>query len=905
MGNFRILKPVRRRNLIWNPSAEGSAGYGGTTATIARSTAYSHWGRYSYSVTPTSSTGTLDLTMDAAPGATCVMSCWATSGEPLAFLAGSANVQPVRVATDGIWSLYEAALPGSAISGATTASIKANRVMYIDDVQFEAGSARSSSLNGAMGFGYRWLGAAHGSASERLRYHRRRLVASGGIETVLDDDERVRVKLAYGVGVPPVNIQTLTRQGQDGNVQVDRTLDARAIRLTIWLEGDDFDDLLALRRSLISMLVPKDEIRLISSLGGVAQYIDCAYQSGLELGNVTGSLEPITLNLMAGSPEWTATTQVVYPLTLSSTFTANKASMRQFGQWQNMGTPPANVLKWYRDGDGTLYGATDSDSTYGWVVRWDSGTWTKLARVSGGSARVNDVKRHPNGTLYFCGSFTAVQKGDGTGSVTTSNIATFDGSVVAAIGGMNNTGNALDFSPDYATLYVTGLMTQAGGSVSVNRIAAYSIGGATWAALGQGLEAEGTSLRVNKIGLVYVGGKFAAAGRGSGALTLSGGTSGSLPYSWYFLGGYFAYGQYPPITIQVTAEDASNNEIGWSNTYSTTTSGFSTVNLSWTTMTCDHYCVYVTNSRYGKGRIYRGSNTSYNWTVAAIGNTLKPAGPKPTAGSAQTPKVGVWNPTYSAWTAAGVSGFNGDVLDLWLDDDQVTLLASGAFSTADGNLCNGVAYFNGATWNALGIGAAAGSTLYGAIRASDGSVWAVGSAASFFGDSLAVGIGRWIGSLQSGAWVHTDLSLPGGVTVYCIAEVNGDIVIGHNANGTATTSGHNTLAWAGDMPGYPVIYLTGPGKPYTISSEEAGAALHFNGYTLQAGEEMIVDLSPGAKTVRNNRVPNLTNVLRPGSQMDLCLLPGGDNSFSLMMTGTTGSSDCRMVLYPKNMSVDN
>jgi hypothetical protein len=171
--------------------------------------------------------------MDAAPGATCVMSCWATSGEPLAFLAGSANVQPVRVATDGIWSLYEAALPGSAISGATTASIKANRVMYIDDVQFEAGSARSSSLNGAMGFGYRWLGAAHGSASERLRYHRRRLVASGGIETVLDDDERVRVKLAYGVGVPPVNIQTLTRQGQDGNVQVDRTLDARAIRLTI------------------------------------------------------------------------------------------------------------------------------------------------------------------------------------------------------------------------------------------------------------------------------------------------------------------------------------------------------------------------------------------------------------------------------------------------------------------------------------------------------------------------------------------------------------------------------------------------------------------------------------------------------------------------------------------------
>ena len=71
---------------------------------------------------------------------------------------------------------------------------------------------------------------------------------------------------------------------------------------------------------------------------------------------------------------------MVYPLTLSSTFTANKASIRQFGQWQNMGTPPANVLKWYRDGDGTLYGATDSDGTYGWVVRWDSGTWTKLAR---------------------------------------------------------------------------------------------------------------------------------------------------------------------------------------------------------------------------------------------------------------------------------------------------------------------------------------------------------------------------------------------------------------------------------------------------------------------------------------------------------------------------------------------
>lgn len=228
---FTIIKPERRQNIFLNPSAEGKLGYRVVNGTVSRSDARSHWGRRSWLVTPSGAGCYLELDAQAASNETHVLTIWAAGGEPTELRFGTGAAQPARVADDGEWSCYQAVFAGSQVSGGVTGRIYVNRATYLDDAQMEAGRIRSSSLNGSMGFGYRWNGTRDYATSERLRYFKRRLVSSGGIEKILDDGERVRVSLAHGVGVPPVRIRSAERETGDGEIHLDRTLEPRAIRL--------------------------------------------------------------------------------------------------------------------------------------------------------------------------------------------------------------------------------------------------------------------------------------------------------------------------------------------------------------------------------------------------------------------------------------------------------------------------------------------------------------------------------------------------------------------------------------------------------------------------------------------------------------------------------------------------
>lgn len=910
---FKVLRPEYRVNRVWNASGNGAAGVSASQGSYSYDTSRAFYGRRCVKGTPSAGSVTLDYVCDALPATAQVMSVWASGAEPTAFIVGALTARPTRVESLGDWTRYELVVSGATASGQTAVKVRGNQALYVGHVQMEEGTARSTAIVGDMGPGYRWLGPAHGSASVRERWLNRQLVTSGGVECVLDDSERVIVGLAYGVGVPPVRAEKVSREIGDGEITLNRSFEPRALRFTIHLAERDFDALRALRAGLIDLLAPGQTVRLIWDVGGVTQYCDAAYVSGLELGEVIVGYEKLTLNMQADKSGWTASGQWSQALALADTFTAQHTSMRRRGQWQNMGTGPGATVRRLVDmPDGTVYCGTLSDGTYAYVAVWTGSTWQKLARVSGGSVEVNDVKRTLDGsTLYVVGSFTTIAKPDGSGSTSAANIATVNLSsgAVAAIGsGLNGRGRRMAWNSTGTVLYIVGDFSTAGG-VSAAKVCALTVGGPTWAAMGTGLDGNGHAVIVRRDGTVVVGGEFSAAGASSQVVAGLTATqiSGSIGLGYYALNdtrsktrGYV-----------VVAYNAGGTAIARSALYSPPAYWGGDA-LSWTAYGgASTYGVFMFSTYYGWAKLTQQAGTTYNSTTFPFTanwsgyDRTSPDTVTSANGSVQTPRIAVWNPVGSTWAALGQTGFSGTVYTLWLDPDGMTVLAGGQFGTADGNIANGVAWYNGSIWRGLGLGTGSATAIvYSLRRFADGSIWAAGDATSYGGDAQAQIVGRWIGSLHSGGWVHTDLKLPGGTTGYSILENNGDVLLGHSANGTASRGALTTVNWPGTMVGYPRLVVTGPGTLWGFGSREMAADCYLDGYAVAAGETVTVDLAVEVKTITSSSAAALDYAVRPGSELGDVSVPPGESGLWLMVLDTSGASDARLIGYPDYLSVD-
>ena len=893
MPFFWIRKPIHRQNYICNPGGGGSSGYRVVNGTVALSSTRSHSGTRSWLVTPSGAGCYLELDCWTLPNSTMVLSIWASDGAPTSFRVGSGGAAtPTRVEDESPWFRYEVVYAASTVVGLTTVRIYVNRATYLDDAQMEVGPARSSALNGDMGEGYYWLGPRWNSASIRERVYKNKLVASGGILYRVDDDERVRVQLMHGVGVPPVRLRTAEYERGDGNIVLDRSLDARTLRFTIWLIEADFDALLRLRAEMVDLLAPKDEVMLITDLGGVPQYTYATYQGGLELGEVIVGNEKLTLTLTCPDSGWTELGQKVYDLTLSTTFTAQHVSMLRRGSWQAMGTSPGAAVRCLHEAqDGTIYAGTLSDGTYGWVAYWTGQTWVKLARVNGGSAAVYFVRRSYDGSkLYVGGSFTTITKPDGSGSASASNFAVVTlstGAVAQAGGGVNGAIRGMDWDASGTYLYITGDMTQVGGALTVAYAARYAPGSNTWAALGSGLNGAGYAVACRKDGKAIFGGAFTAAGALSSTVSGLTGTNAGAGS----LAGYVKI-------YSVTALDGSNNETARSGTF-TADGSWSGVNLSWTAYGgAAKYRVYWF-SQLGWNLVYEGVSTSYAHT-SNLGSAATPPALSSANGTVATPKIAAWNPTTGAWESFGQAGFDGTVYSLWLDPvDQLTLFAAGAFLSAGNNIVNYLAWSNGSIWRGLGSGA--NGPCYDLRRMRDGSIWAaVGQATSVGGDTLASGVARWVGLPTSGAWQHLDLYLPGLSTCYAVCQSNEDIIIGHNANGSADKAAEKVIAWPGNLSGLPRLILDGPLAVWGIGFVECAGRLAFSGMTVADGERVTIDLRD--RTVVSSILGDVSGRVMPGSVWPE-FVPG-DNTVDFMATGTGANSSAKVVGYPQYLSVD-
>lgn len=136
------------------------------------------------------------------------------------------------------------------------------------------------------------------------------------------------------------------------------------------------------------------------------------------------------------------------------------------------------------------------------------------------------------------------------------------------------------------------------------------------------------------------------------------------------------------------------------------------------------------------------------------------------------------------WLPLG-SGMNDRVEDLVVYDNK--LIAGGMFTTADGDVVNGIASWDGSSWSPLGSGMDGG--VY-ALSVYDGKLIAGGLFSAAGGDS-ASGIASWDGF----SWSPLGLGIDG--SVYDLAVYDDKLIAGGWIATAGGDSVHNIASWDG------------------------------------------------------------------------------------------------------------
>jgi hypothetical protein len=165
---------ILRTNLCVNPAFEANVtGWTGTSASIARSSAYAHSGTYSGLVTPGSTSGSVAAVATTVSGEAHRVSAWVYSEE-----ATTLRMSVVSPATTGstfnitadTWTRIDVSF--TADTTTTTYSIDtvgSTQPFYLDDVLLEQTSELRPYFSGAttdaLGWDYGWTGTANASTS--------------------------------------------------------------------------------------------------------------------------------------------------------------------------------------------------------------------------------------------------------------------------------------------------------------------------------------------------------------------------------------------------------------------------------------------------------------------------------------------------------------------------------------------------------------------------------------------------------------------------------------------------------------------------------------------------------------------------------------------------------------------
>lgn len=261
-------------------------------------------------------------------------------------------------------------------------------------------------------------------------------------------------------------------------------------------------------------------------------------------------------------------------------------------------------------------------------------------------------------------------------------------------------------------------------------------------------------------------------------------------------------------------------------------------------------------------------------------------------------------------------------------DSSNNIYVTGSFSTANEVVANYVAMWNGTTFEALGTGL--GNTGYGVVIGNNGIVYVSGNTTDF-GGVTANYVGAWNGSgwspLGAGlnaasnltfdnvakllyatdpyvatynglsiwngsTWYTSDVDLPGAATTFGIGYDATRLFLGFDTDGTAVTSGLTVtdVNNAGTMKAWPKITLTRSGGTTAtlvgIYNKTTGDQLLFNWWALLDGETVVIDLTPGRKTITSTFLGNAIHKLLAISDIATFGLSPGVNEIGLYITET-------------------
>lgn len=417
------------------------------------------------------------------------------------------------------------------------------------------------------------------------------------------------------------------------------------------------------------------------------------------------------------------------------------------------------------------------------------------------------------------------------------------------VGPVNGFVNTAVYGPD-GNLYVGGVFTEAynapgGGSVvAVNHVAKWD--GTSWSALGSGFNDDVHALVFGADGTLYAGGDF---------------NNVAYPYlaqwdgsSWSPVG--LATDSEPNVKALAFAPDGKLWIGGFFTNWAGSTNAdrivtWDPVSLTWDTL--------------GTG----ADDTINAITVDPAGRGMVVAGKFTTIGSTFINRVALWNGQY--WEPYA-DGFDQEVLAL--TSYAGTLYAGGFFMNAAYPY---LAMWNNTSWEDVGGGVDDGVYTFGLNQAVSGApTLLVGGLFTAAGgaptnDRLA----QWDGA----HWLPVWIDLPGSSVVRAIAgHPDGRLVLGHQTEGTATGGvADTTVTNTGTAPAAPIFTITGPGRLESIVNWTTGAGLYFN-LTLQTGETLTIDLTPGAIQVVSDYQGNVGGSVLPGSALASWRLLPGENT---------------------------
>lgn len=252
------------------------------------------------------------------------------------------------------------------------------------------------------------------------------------------------------------------------------------------------------------------------------------------------------------------------------------------------------------------------------------------------------------------------------------------------------------------------------------------------------------------------------------------------------------------------------------------------------------------------------------------------------------------------------AGLNGNVRGVKLSKTN-NLYICGFFAgdAGGGTALNGVAYWNGSAWKAMGSGIENPSaSVYVQDLAIDANeqVYAAGLFTTMDGKNI-----RYLAIWNGSSWLPSDIKLPNitsnTFTPRLLVNIYGDVILGGSfasTLGSTLVSGLTTVTNPGSLEIYPDFYIVGPATLKFIENQTTKKRMYFD-LLIQNGEEITINMAKGQ--IQSSVRGDLASYVLPGSDFRRFTLAPGDNTIAAFMVDDVGAS-MQIGFQPKHWSVD-